>query len=197
MRNYDKFFVMRRIFVAVDISDEARRETAAYIESLKREFSNVRVGWEKPEKLHLTLKFLGDTNENQLAELSEIVKRIAAETPKFELRIAETGVFPARRNARVLWIDVKDETGSLAKINRMLDAECEPLGFAAEKRNFKPHLTIARLKEPQKSRELIEKHLQKQFEPAGVEVAEIVICESRLQPAGSIYQKLTTVQLKN
>lgn len=197
MQNYDKFSVMKRIFIAVDISDEARRKTAAYIESLKLEFPALRVGWEKPEKLHLTMKFLGDTDENRLEKLKDITQNIAAEIPKFNLQIAKTGVFPSARNARVLWIDVKDEKGSLTEINRLLESECERIGFPRETRNFKPHLTIARLKEPRGSRELIEKHLKKEFEPVGVEAAEIVIYESRLRPTGSIYEKLTTVQLKD
>ena len=188
---------MKRIFVAVDISDEARRRTAAYIESLRSEFANLRVCWEKPEKLHLTMKFLGDTNDEQLEKLKDIAENIAPEIPKFNLKITETGVFPSRRNARVLWIDVKDEKGSLAEINRLLEIECERIGFPRETRNFKPHLTIARLKEPHVSRELIERHLGNEFEPVVFEVAEIVIYESRLRPTGSIYEKLTTVQLKD
>jgi 2'-5' RNA ligase len=188
---------MKRIFVAVDVSEEARSKTAVYVESLKSEFPKLRVGWEKPEKLHLTMKFLGDTNDNQIEELKDICREIAAEILRFDLRIAETGVFPSARNARVLWIDVKDEKGNLAKINRRLETEAERIGFAAEKRNFKPHLTIARLKDPRSSRELVEKHLEKDFEPVVWEVAEIVIYESRLRPTGSIYEKLTTVQLKD
>ncbi len=187
----------KRIFVAVDISEDARRQTSCYIESLRGEFENLRVGWEKPEKLHLTLKFLGDADERQLKELQKIVENIAARISPFRLRIAETGVFPSVKKARVLWIDVKDERGSLAKINENLEIECARIGFAAENRNFKPHLTIARLKDANAAKSLIEKHLADTVEPAEFEVAEIVIYESRLQPAGSIYQKLTTVQLKN
>jgi 2'-5' RNA ligase len=188
---------MKRIFVAVDISNDVRRKVSTYIQELREEFSNLRVGWEKTEKLHLTLKFLGDTDENQLEKLREIVRNIAGQISKFSLKIAETGVFPAPRNARILWIDVKDEKGSLAKINRLLETECEKIGFSKERKNYKPHLTIARLRDVGKSKELAEKHLQEEFKPAEVEVAEIAIYESRFQPAGSIYQKVTTVQLKD
>lgn len=186
----------KRIFIAVDISEEARRKVSAYIEQLKREVSNLRVGWEKPDKLHLTLKFLGDTNETQLEKLKEVVESIADEVSKFTLRIAETGVFPSARNARVLWIDVKDEKGSTTKINELLETECEKIGFAKEKRNFKPHLTIARIRDVGKSRELAESHLRKEFEPVEFEVVEIVIYESRLQPTGSIYSKIYSSKLK-
>lgn len=179
--------VKKRIFIAVDISDEARRRVSVYIESLRREFPNLRVGWEKPEKLHLTLKFLGDADENQLKDLIEIANRTAAQISKFTLRISQTGVFPSPRNARILWLGVKDEKKSLLKISEILEAECEKPGFSKEKRNFKAHLTIARLREPHKSKEIAQKHLQNEFEPVEFEVPEIVIYESRLQPSGSIY----------
>lgn len=121
-----------------------------YIEQLKAEFPTIRAGWEKPEKLLLTLKFLGDTSRNQLKNLSEIVGEIAADIPGFNLQISETGVFPSGRNARILWIDIIDETGSLRRINEILETECAKIGYAKEKRDFKPHLTIARLREPEK-----------------------------------------------
>lgn len=187
---------MKRIFVAVDISADAKRKVSDHVEQLKSEFPKIRAGWEKPEKLHLTLKFPGDTDANQLKNLSEIVGEIAAQIPKFNLQLSETGVFPSQRKARILWIDVKDESESLARINEILETECAKIGFAKETRGFKPHLTIARLREPAKSQELIEKHLQKEFEPVGFEVGEILIYESRLQPAGSIYEKATSSKLK-
>ena len=188
---------MKRIFVVVDISQEARRKVSDYIEELKTEFATDRVGWEKPEKLHLTLKFLGDTNKNQLKTIFQIVGEIAERIPPFSLRIAETGVFPQNAlKSRILWIDVKDEAGSLVRMNELLEKECAKVGFARENRNYKPHLTIGRLREPEKSLRLIKRHLQKEFEPVGFEVGEILIYESRLQPAGSIYEKATSSKLK-
>ena len=181
---------MKRIFVAVDISDAARRKTAVYIESLRSEFRRVRVGWEKPEKLHLTLKFLGDTDEKQLAELGKIVREISTEMTNFKLQIAETGVFPNERNPRVLWIDVKDEARNLSKINERLEAECERIGFARERRAFVPHLTIGRIREPIRARDLARRHLENGFEPVEFNVSEIVIYESKLLPTGSIYRKV-------
>jgi 2'-5' RNA ligase len=181
----------RRIFVAVDISDEARGKVADYIKTLRGEFPSLRVGWEKTEKLHLTLRFLGETEENQLLNINETVEKIGKHISKFTLEVSETGVFPSARNARILWLDVKDETRSLTKINDFLETECEKIGFPKENRNYKSHLTIARLREPQKSRELAEKHVENEFEPVRFEVAEIVIYESRLQRTGSIYTKVS------
>ena len=182
--------------MAVDISGEARSKAAAYIETLRNEFRAVRVGWDKPEKLHLTLKFLGDTDDRQLRAVEETVADISARTTNFKLQISETGLFPNARNPRVLWIDVKDEAGSLAKINDRLEADCEKIGFARERRGFVPHLTIGRVREPNKARELAEKHLQNGFEPVEFTVSEIVIYESKLLPAGSVYRIVSKHALK-
>ena len=186
----------KRIFTAIDISEQARLKVLGYIENLRKEFPGLRVGWEKPEKLHLTLKFFGDCDERQIRDLENAaansVKTFfeSEKTANFKIQISETGVFPSKRNARILWLGLQDETGNLAKINRILETECEKAGFEKENRNFKPHLTIARLREPHKSGNLAEKHLENIFEPVEFEVSEIVIYESKLQPTGSIYRKL-------
>lgn len=187
---------MKRIFVAVDISDEARRKVAAYVETLRNEFRNARVGWDKPEKLHLTLKFLGDASENQLETLNKIVGEIAGKISKFSLQIAETGIFPTQRNPRVLWIDIIDTAETLAKINNLLEAECEKIGFEKEKRKFVPHLTIGRVCEPNRASGLAKKHLENIFEPVEFEISEIVIYESKLLPTGSVYSVVSKHELE-
>ena len=178
---------MKRIFVAIDIRDDARQAVSDYIADLRAEFSNVCAGWDRPEKLHLTLKFLGETDETQLLGLREAVKESAKQFSEFKLRISKTGAFPSEKNARILWLGIKDEMKSLLKLNETLEIECERSGFVREKRSFKPHLTIARLREPQKSNLLIERHLKSDFVSEEFAVSEIVIYESHLQKTGSIY----------
>jgi 2'-5' RNA ligase len=187
---------MKRIFIAVDISEEARRKAAAHIETLRNEFPKIRVGWDKPEKLHLTMKFLGNTDVKQLPELEKIIEEISAEIINFKLRIADTGVFPNARNPRILWIDVIDKQGNLAKINELLEAECEKIGFERERRKYVPHLTIGRIREPNRARELAKRHLENGFEPVEFAVSEIVIYESKLLPTGSVYTVVSRHLLK-
>ncbi|MBA4121049.1 MAG: RNA 2',3'-cyclic phosphodiesterase [Acidobacteria bacterium] len=186
----------KRIFVAIDISEEARRKVADYIENLRGEFSNLRVGWEKAEKLHLTVKFLGDIDSNELQNLTEAVEKTARQFSNFNLQISQTGVFPSKRNARILWLGVDDEHESLQKINDFLQTECEQRGFVKENRNFKAHLTIGRLREPNKSKELIDSHLNKTFAAVEFDVSEIVIYESQLQKSSSIYIKYKNLNLQ-
>lgn len=188
----------KRVFVGIEISDKAKEKISGFIYDLRTEFPNLRVGWEKKEKLHLTLKFLGEIEEYELAELSAAVEETARRISSFSLRLEDTGVFPNAGKARILWIDLKDEKKSLTELNKILEDECEKRGLTRESRNFKPHLTIARLREPENSGELVEKYLRKKFEPIEFEVSEIVIFQSVLQTTGSIYSKInTTTLLKN
>lgn len=178
---------MKRIFIAVDISGETRRKVSQYIEDLRRKYGRLRVGWEKTEKLHLTLKFLGDTDEKRLRDLIAAANETRKFFSPFKLQILQTGVFPNPRKARVLWLGVKDETNSLKKLNDVFESRCEKIGFEREKRNFSPHLTIARLREPEKSYELAETHLRENFFSDEFDVSEVAIYESRLTPGGSLY----------
>lgn len=185
--NHLKNFMKKRIFIAVNISVEARRKVSDYLEILRGEFQDLKVGWERAEKLHITLKFLGDTEVEKIAEVIKIGEKISAELEQFPIKIEQTGTFPNLKKARILWLGLQDDTNSLKKIYDLLENECEKIGFRKEKRNFKPHLTIARIRQPEKSFELAKKHLENEFEPVGFEVSEIVIYESRLQLTGSVY----------
>jgi len=185
---------MRRIFTAIDISDEARIKVARYIENVRDEFPNLRVGWERAEKLHLTLKFLGDIDEDRLNNFIEAVEETAEQLSNFKLQISGTGAFPSPRNARILWLGVRDERGSLQRLNEILETECKRKGFEREKRNYKPHLTIVRLREPPKSKELVGKHLQNDFASIEFAVSRITIYESLLQKSGSIYSVVSKHQ---
>lgn len=187
--------MMKRVFVAIDISDEARNQTFAYLENLRKDFRDFRVGWERREKLHLTLKFLGDIDEKQLSNLKEAVKKTTKQFAKFKICLSGTGVFPKPKNARVLWICLGDENDNLLKLFELLENECEKTGFPKEEKKFHPHLTIARLREPDKSRKLAEKHLAEKFERVNFEVSAIVIYESQLFPTGSKYRKIEELRL--
>lgn len=188
---------MRRIFTAIDISEEAKQKASDYIEKLRGEFPHLRVGWERAEKFHLTLKFLGNVDERQLKNLSEAVEQTAEQLSIFKLRISETGAFPSTRNARILWLGVRDAPGSLRHLNEILENECARNGFEKEKRDFKPHLTIGRLRQPAQSKELIEQHLRNDFPAVEFAISEITIYESRLQKSGSIYSIVSKRKFKN
>lgn len=186
---------MKRIFVGIKLSEKVQKTVSDYIKDLKKEFPNLRVGWEKSEKLHLTLKFLGDIDNESLKRLQKVTDKTASNHKSFKLKISKNGVFQNKRRPRILWLEVIDEENNLLKIKNELENDLEKIGFEKEKRKFKPHLTIARIREPKKSKSLVEKHLKNNFEPIEFEVSEIVIFESELKPTGSIYKIVSRFSL--
>jgi 2'-5' RNA ligase len=174
----------KRIFAAIDISDEARHAVATYIDALRHDFRDVPVRWEKPEKLHITLKFAGSIDEAALNSLTSDVEAAAAETNPFAITLAETGAFVRRSSrANVLWIGLQQRY-----VMDELAAKIDP---KTVQRRFKAHITIARLKDAKKAQLLIERHLSSAFEAVTFSVEGVTIYESTLLPTGSVYNVIS------
>lgn len=185
---------MKRIFIAIDVSEAARTAAAQHIDELRRGAKGLRVGWERPEKLHLTLKFLGDIEGPTVTELVEALVPVASKHHQFGCRFTSCGVFPPKGEPRVLWIGL-DNRERLADLAKDVGYACAGVGFPPERRKFSPHITIARLREPSRSRDLAADHARKDVQPVLFTVDKIVIYESKLQPSGSIYSRLATLAL--
>ena len=176
----------KRIFVAVDISDEARRRAADHIDKMRALAESVRVGWERAQKLHVTLKFLGKVDEGIVPNVSDTAASVAASFTPFQMALVATGVFPSLKKPRVLWLGI-NEASVLPEIAASLESRFSLLGFEPEARPFSPHLTIARVREPEKAKRLAEAHLQSRFGPIEFTVTELIVYESILKPTGSVY----------
>lgn len=184
----------RRIFVAIDLSEAARTECVRHMDTLQRSFPNVQVGWERPEKLHITLKFLGDTDENTLANLQSAIGDIAARVEPFKLRLAGPGVFPSRHRARILWVGIADLARVIEPLQDKVEAACLDLGAQNESRDYAPHVTIGRIRKLNPM--LVGEHLAGPIEPVEFDVSEIVIYESQRRASGSVYGQVSGFQLK-
>jgi 2'-5' RNA ligase len=174
----------KRLFIAVDISEEARAAASGVIASLREEFPLKGVGWSKPENLHVTIKFLGDTDEAAEARLVERLSSIATSYLPFRLQLDK----PELLGKRVISIAIRSETPTVFSLEMVIDTECERLGFPREGRRFHPHLTLARIRQPQNARELGGQFLRSRIEPLSFDVREIVLYESELGAGGSVYR---------
>ena len=181
-----------RVFCAVDLSEEVRARAAGHAAELRRAFPEARASWERPEKLHVTLKFLGEVEPARVADLSQAAGRAASVVSPFELAIGGAGAFPPRGAPRVLWLGVADASGGLARLHGRLEDECAAEGFARERRPFSPHLTIARLRDPRTSGPLAAAHAAAGFADVAFNVSELRVVRSLLEPAGSRYVTVST-----
>ena len=184
-----------RVFCAVELPEEIRAAVVAHAARLRREFPDARASWARPEGLHITLKFIGEVEAARVESLSNAAGAAVEGLKPFRLSIEESGTFPPRGAARVLWLGVKDESGRLKQLRRRLEHECEAAGFPAEPRAFKPHLTLARLRTPKDAHALSEAHRQTPFGPHHFGVTELLVIRSELGPGGSRYTPLSRHQL--
>ncbi len=178
---------MKRIFVAIDIPDEVKEKVKHYQEGLKANFSHLRVGWGKNDKLHFTLKFIGELNEKTLDKLKFVSANLAKSYTRFKASAETVGVFPNKNRARILWLGINEGKDFFIKLKKELENKCENIGLRKDRKKYKLHLTIARLKEPKKSKLLVKNHLQNKIKPVEFSVSSIVIYESELRPTGSVY----------
>ncbi|HWS86913.1 MAG TPA: RNA 2',3'-cyclic phosphodiesterase [Pyrinomonadaceae bacterium] len=180
-----------RLFCAVELPNEIRAAAAAHAARLRRDFPDARASWARPEGLHITLKFVGEVEPARVEDLSRAAGAAVEGSKTFRLSIEESGTFPPRGAARVLWLGVKDSSNQLAQLQRRLEQECEAAGFPREPRAFKPHLTLARLRTPKDAHALSEAHRHTTFGPFDFEVNELLVIRSELGPGGSRYTPLS------
>lgn len=185
----------KRLFIAVDLSEDARARAAAYIERFRSLGSNARVSTTKAENLHLTLKFLGDVDASAVDDVIKALDRACSALPAFHLSIAGTGVFPSARKPKVLWLGVDDADDGLKAAAKAVDDELNRLGFAKEDRVFSPHLTIGRIRDSAKGRDVADRHSMLGFGPVRFNVNEMVLYDSRLSPSGSMYTLIYKIKL--
>ena len=180
-----------RLFVATHLNSDVLREIGSFLSPLKS-FRGVK--WVAVDNLHITLKFLGETEDKKLGLIIDELNQISASP--FKLSIKETGAFPHLKNPRVIWIGVDGELDKCNELYQSVEDRMDSLGFPFEKRDFKPHLTIGRVKGKVHKSVIneLEKNKSKNF--GEVEIKSFSLMESKLTPKGSIYNELERFTLE-
>ena len=185
-----------RTFIAINVPSNV----IDTLESIQRRFKilGLDATWVKPGNQHLTLKFLGEIRTDQLQEIRNKITEALTPYAPFRLSLDSVGVFPHTRNPRVLWLGLKDEEGTLARLQSALEQALADEGFPADPRPFSPHLTLARIKSPKGKKKLqdeLEALNQQGIDPHPFNVGAVQIYESQLTPKGSIYIELANFTL--
>lgn len=183
-----------RTFIAIETPESVRRAIIGVQNELRK--SNADVRWEGEEKLHATVKFLGNVEEKILPSVLERIRTVAGESDRCTVVFETVGFFPDKRHPRVVWMGCTNPDGKLEKLKIMLDKELRPFGFEIESRSFRPHITLGRIKSEKRILHLISISEKVTFEPRSSVVAEIVAMKSVLQTGGSKYSLLQKFQLK-
>lgn len=139
---------MVRLFLAINIDPAVRHAIADATAHLRAAAPSLR--WTDESRLHLTLKFLGHHDEAVVAPLSATLDTLARQHRPFAMHLADVGAFPNFRRARVVWMGVHRDP-RLELLHHDVELACERHGFELEGRAFRPHVTLARVKDSRDS----------------------------------------------
>ena len=188
-----------RLFLAVEIPDEAKEEMAGLMDRLKPGVLEL-VRWTPRENVHLTLQFMGDADSSLVPKIEEQIRAAAGNSSPILLALGETGVFPHPADPKIVWIGLTGEVRRLVQLQGRLEGALRTLGFTPERRPFSPHITLGRVKRditPKEAGDIGFGWRRVRLPPAraGVPVNEVVLYRSQLRQGGPIYEKLFGVRL--
>ncbi|MEO7084164.1 MAG: RNA 2',3'-cyclic phosphodiesterase [Gemmatimonadaceae bacterium] len=185
-----------RLFLAINPPEEVRRETNAATAALRA--AAPELSWVAEERTHLTLKFLGEQPDERLDEIQAMLAAVASRHRDLLMTLGGVGAFPNFRRARVVWIGVTPDP-RLELLHHDLDVACERLGFAVEGRPFRPHITLARVKDPlaeDRLRELSRTSKATRYRTDFI-VRSIDLMKSELTQTGTVYTTLVSAALRS
>jgi len=181
-----------RAFLAIELPPDIKELIEEMKERLVPALKGIR--WARPEGMHLTLKFLGDVFQDDIVRISEVVERNVRDIAPIGLNVGLPGGFPGLKKPRVLWLGIGGDVRRLAALQSDIENDLEKSGFPAEKKAFKPHLTLGR----SRSRGGIISGAEDASNIAGeagmhrFDARELILFKSVLKPGGAVYTKLAT-----
>ncbi len=184
-----------RVFIAIELQDSIKDKIARIQERLK--VTQDKIKWVDPASVHLTLKFLGEIGEEKLRKVQQTARELAERIPPFKMEIKGMGVFPGFSSPRVMWIGARDTGSRLEELAANLEEALAEEGFVKERREWKAHLTLGRVKslrEADKLGGLIQKETE--TDAGKMEVQYITVMRSQLTPKGSIHTSLGQFHLR-
>lgn len=179
-----------RLFIAIPLTPEIQKALARKQERLEPLILGAK--WVEPCGIHLTLKFLGETDERRVEDITECCRKAVEGKPSFLISLGGVGGFPNFIMPRVIWVGIEEGKEKVSEIARKLEDELHKIGFPKETRPFHPHLTLARIKMPKRVKFT-------DIEPCSerMRVSSIQLIQSTLTPKGAMYRILKEIMLED
>jgi 2'-5' RNA ligase len=180
-----------RGFIAVDIAGNEKLQ--AFSDSLRSTGAHLKLV--DVANIHVTLKFLGDTREDCVPKIKEILVEGLKNIKPFSIELVGAGAFPNIKRIQVIWVGTRNAE-ILGKVAEYLEDELELLGYRKEKRRFSPHITIARVKSARNLTAVQSILSEKRDEHFGEQLIDSVkLKQSVLMPKGPLYSVVEKVEL--
>lgn len=177
-----------RLFIAIPIQDVLKRPIIKFQSELKNTGADIRLV--EFANIHLTLRFLGETDQASVPGIVKVLDTIASHYHPFEVEIKTAGGFPSPQRPRVVWVGCLETSSPphLPQIYQEIEKGLSSLRFSPADHPFSPHITIARVKSPKNKEGLVNLLKQNANFLAGKQVVkEVVLFQSQLRPTGPVY----------
>ena len=173
-----------RLFIAIDLPEAVKTVLLETAVQMGQQLPNKAVRWVRPEQMHLTLRFLGDTAVSQLPNLQDELTQLAYQHPPFRLHLKDVGAFPNRKRPRVVWVGLDGDLPVLQKMQAELEDRVLQLGWSREKRPFSPHVTLGRVKD---ARQVGALNWDVKLAEMDFGITAVQLVQSELRPSGAAY----------
>ena len=187
-----------RLFVAAELPAAVKAELVSTQARLRR--FNPPVTWVAPEAMHMTLRFLGETDVALMPELHSAIRAALVSHPHITLRLSDVGTFPNERRPSVVWAGVDGSVAALGRAQASIEAALRGLGLAPEQKPFHPHLTLGRVQRQAslEQRRQLGDALQAQPPPAPLAwtIERVILFRSELGSAGPVYTEIADCRLR-
>ena len=185
--------MITRCFIAIHISEPIKKQIADLIVSLKKYDADIK--WVKPDGMHITLKFLGNTQDSMIPKINDALVYAASSFDPFSITISGIGAFPDVKRPRVFWVGVHN-MDSLEKLQTGIESRMSTLGYAKEKRSFHPHITLGRVRSQRGVKAVMRKlDLSHDTMFGNSYIDKLELMKSELKPSGAEYTCLYAISL--
>lgn len=182
---------MLRLFVGIELPPQLQQK----LFSVAKGSNLKKARWISPGNLHLTLKFLGNCEEEKEKDIIQALKKATIGAEVFQFELNGLGGFPSEKRARIIWVGLATAQKKVICLQKKVENALSAVGFEKEKRSFHPHITLARLKIPQDICPLISQVCVDLFTKTPVKVNKIILFESHLKPTGAVYTQRAQISL--
>ncbi len=187
--NLDGVVFLKRTFIAVDISEELKSELRAVQNELRK--FRLPASWVNPDGIHMTLKFLGNTDNGIIPEICSSLHSVCSHLRGFSGLCSGLGVFPGVKSPRVIWAGIDFSGSELGNLQSEIEHSMEMHGFRIENKKFFPHLTLGRVKGNGDFSELgdfLKSNTDRKF--GKINIVKLILYESILSKSGASYNPI-------
>jgi 2'-5' RNA ligase len=186
-----------RTFIAIELTPEVRESLKKLQDLLKASGADVK--WVEPGNIHLTLKFLGEIDEQQCQKITAVLTDVSKTTPGFSLIINAVGAFPRIQSPRVVWAGISEGSQEAGILACALEEKIAKLGIPKEERAFSAHVTLGRTRSDKGRQQLVQTLMDARDHFAGwpqaMPVSKITFFKSTLTPRGPVYDTIAQTSL--